>query len=86
MVEKGMSFLMYIISPPPVLCFRSCLTAVKPSIVGVFALLVSFVSWIETMSALCSWILILISSIFLASPLMLSWIILRFGSFLDAVL
>ena len=82
-VEKGILFLMYVIIPPPALCARSSRTAVKSSIIGVLALGVSFVSWIVIISALCLRMMSLSSSIFLVNPLMLSWMILRFGFALD---
>jgi hypothetical protein len=44
--------LMSIARPPPLFCFLSCLIVVKPGIIGVLEVSVSFVSCIVMMSAL----------------------------------
>ena len=44
MLEKVMSFLMYVISPPPALSILSMRTAVYLSIFGVFDVFLSLVS------------------------------------------
>ena len=81
MLVKVMSCLMYVSSPPPLFCCLSVLIAVYPVICGVFEFVVSFVSWIVTMSVFVLCIRSVSSASLLLMPLMLICMILSCASF-----
>ena len=81
-VVNIMLSLMSVMSPPPALCNISARTVVNLCTLSVFALRVSFVSWIVMISACVSWISSLSSPSLFLIPFMLTCSIMRFLSLL----